>query len=93
MERKWEPREAEAKKALQNRIRRIVGQLQGVERMISQDRYCGDVLVQIAAASRALSALGQEILEEHAQGCVLRQLEEGRQEAMGELMELCKKLR
>jgi DNA-binding FrmR family transcriptional regulator len=54
-----------------HRVKRIAGQVAGVQRMIGQDRYCIDVLNQISAVRSALDALGVEILANHLETCVL----------------------
>ena len=60
------------------RIKRIAGQVAGVERMIEQDRYCVDVLNQISAIRSALDALGVELLTSHLETCVLGSDKDGR---------------
>src|SRR3954465_14468027 len=62
---------ADAKKKLQARVNRIAGQVAGVQRMVDEDRYCVDVLNQIAAVRSALDALGIELLTRHLESCVL----------------------
>ncbi len=52
-------------------MKRIAGQVAGVQRMIEEDRYCVDVLNQIAAVRSALDALGVELLSEHVEACVV----------------------
>jgi CsoR family transcriptional regulator, copper-sensing transcriptional repressor len=64
------PGYAEDKTALVNRLHRIEGQVRGIERMIEEDRYCIDVLTQIAAVSTALESLALEILDDHVRHCV-----------------------
>jgi DNA-binding FrmR family transcriptional regulator len=61
---------AENKPALVKRLHRIEGQVRGIERMVEDDRYCIDVLTQIAAANTALEALALEVLEDHVRHCV-----------------------
>ena len=58
------------KEALINRMRRIEGQARGIERMITDDRYCIDILTQIAAVSTALEAVAFKILDDHVNHCV-----------------------
>ena len=65
------------KDALVKRLHRIEGQVRGVERMVEEDRYCIDVLTQIAAANTALQSLALEILNEHVNHCVAGALESG----------------
>ena len=56
---------------LQSRVKRIVGQVGGVQRMIENDRYCVDILNQISAVRSALDALGVELLRNHVECCVV----------------------
>ena len=53
------------------RLRRIEGQVRGLQRMVEQDKYCIDVLTQVAAATKALQAFSIELLEEHLSTCVI----------------------
>ncbi|MEI6432792.1 MAG: metal-sensitive transcriptional regulator [bacterium] len=59
------------KKRLQDRVRRISGQVAGIERMMVEDRYCVEILTQIAAARSALDTLGIALLTEHLESCVV----------------------
>jgi DNA-binding FrmR family transcriptional regulator len=61
---------ADAKKKLQARVRRIAGQIGGVQKMVDEDRYCIDILNQIAAVRSALDSLGVELLTRHLESCV-----------------------
>jgi len=54
-----------------NRLRRVEGQIRGLQRMVEQDKYCIDVLTQVAAATKALQAFSLELLEEHLATCVV----------------------
>ena len=58
------------KAQLQNRLKRITGQVSGIQKMVEEDRYCVDILTQVAAVRSALDALGVELLTGHIQGCV-----------------------
>ena len=58
------------KEALKKRLHRIEGQVRGIERMVAEDRYCIDILTQIAAVRTALESLGFEVLEDHVNHCV-----------------------
>ena len=62
---------SEKSQKLQARIKRIAGQVGGVQRMVEEDRYCVDILNQISAIRSALDALGVELLANHVEGCVL----------------------
>jgi DNA-binding FrmR family transcriptional regulator len=68
---------AENKEALVKRLHRIEGQVRGIERMLEEDRYCIDVLTQIAAVSTALESLAFQLLDDHVQHCVAGALRSG----------------
>ena len=68
---------AEDKEALVRRLHRIEGQVRGIERMVEDDRYCIDILTQIAAVTTALESLGFRILDEHVRHCVAGALASG----------------
>lgn len=87
------PRDAGEQKKLQNRINRIIGQLKGVQGMIEENRYCGDILMQIGAVESALQSLGYVILEEHMMTCVAEGVQQGNTQILAETMELMKKLK
>jgi CsoR family transcriptional regulator, copper-sensing transcriptional repressor len=63
--------DSEARKKLRTRVNRIAGQVAGVQRMIDEDRYCVDILHQIAAIRSALDGLGVELLTRHLESCVV----------------------
>jgi DNA-binding FrmR family transcriptional regulator len=63
--------DAGTKKRVAARVKRIAGQVAGVQRMLDHDRYCVDVLTQIAAVRSALDALGVELIASHLDSCVL----------------------
>ena len=65
------------KPAIQQRLRRIEGQVRGIQRMVDDDAYCIDVLTQISAATKALQATALELLNEHLAHCVADALSEG----------------
>lgn len=60
----------DARRKVRVRVRRIAGQVAGIGRMVEGDRYCLDILSQIAAVRSALDALGVELLDQHVRGCV-----------------------
>lgn len=64
------PGYAENKEDLLRRLRRIEGQIRGLERMVSDDSYCIDVLTQVSAATRALQAVALGLLDDHLGHCV-----------------------
>ena len=65
------------KDALVKRLHRIEGQVRGIERMVEDDRYCIDILTQIAAVNTALESLAFKILDEHVRHCVAGALQSG----------------
>ena len=80
------------KQQLTSRINRIAGQVNGIAKMIEQDRYCVDILNQISAIHSALDALGMQLLEHHTQGCVQEAIRKGKGDAaIDELMQVVRK--
>jgi DNA-binding FrmR family transcriptional regulator len=69
------------KDALVKRLRRIEGQVRGIERMVEDDRYCLDILTQVAAVETALEAVASKVLEDHVTHCVAGALASGDEEA------------
>ncbi len=65
------------KAAVQQRLRRVEGQVRGVQRMVDDDAYCVDVLTQISAATKALQAVALELLDQHLAHCVADAIGEG----------------
>jgi CsoR family transcriptional regulator, copper-sensing transcriptional repressor len=74
------------KDQLQSRLRRIEGQVRGVEKMVDEDRYCIDVLTQIGATQAALDKVALGLLDEHARHCVIEGKDADREELTTELM-------
>jgi DNA-binding FrmR family transcriptional regulator len=72
------------KQALGKRLRRIEGQVRGIEKMVDDDRYCMDLLTQIAAVSKALESVALEVLDEHVKHCVAGALASGDEKAAAE---------
>ena len=70
-------RDAAGKSELTRRINRVEGQVRGIGRMLDEDRYCVDILTQIAAVQSALDALGRQLLEHHLHGCVQHAVRSG----------------
>ena len=87
------PRDTVEQKNLQNRTNRIIGQLKGIQGMIEDNRYCGDVLIQNGAVESALQSLGYVMLKEHMMTCVAEGVQQGNTEILEEAVELMKKLK
>ena len=88
---KHTPRDEELIANVQKRLNRAIGQVNGVKGMIDQNRYCGDVLTQLAAAESALHKVSEIILKNHLETCVVEQIQQGNIEIIDEAMQLIKK--
>ena len=85
-------RAQEEKKKLLNRLRRIEGQVRGLQAMVEADAYCNDVLTQSAAVNAAINAFNRELLAEHLRTCVTQDLKNGHEEIVDELAATLQKL-
>lgn len=85
-------RSEQEKRDLMNRLKRIEGQVRGLERMLEEGAYCPDILVQASAVNSALNGFSRTLLASHLHTCVTEDIREGRDEAADELMEILKKL-
>lgn len=85
------PRSEEFQHNLQKRLNRAIGQLNGVKAMIDDNRYCGDVLTQLAAAESAVHSISAILLQNHLETCVVEQIEAGNTAIIDEAMQLIKK--
>ena len=75
------------KKDLQDRLRRIEGQVRGLQRMVDEDTYCIDILTQLNSVNAALKAVGMGLLDAHVRHCVRESIEQGQgDEKVEELM-------
>ena len=83
--------EAERKK-LVNRLNRIEGQIRGIIGMLENDAYCNDILIQSAAVNAAVNAFNKELLANHIRTCVARDIREGKDETIDELVATLQKL-
>ena len=90
---KKHPRDEELKKNLQARLNRIQGQINGVSKMLDDNRYCQDILVQIAAIESALKEVGYMILKDHMHSCVIEDAKNNDFTALDEALEISKKLK
>lgn len=90
---KHTPRDTETLKALKNRLNRMIGQLSGIGNMLDDNRYCGDILTQIAAVESALQNFGYIILQDHMKTCMVEEIQQGNTEIIAEAVDLIKKLK
>ena len=81
------PGYSDKKEAVQNRLRRIEGQVRGLQRMVEDDKYCIDVLTQISAVNKALQAVALELLDDHLSHCVADAAAAGGREADAKIAE------
>ena len=89
---KHRDKESKAYKCLISRLRRIEGQVRGVEKMVEDDRYCVDILTQVSAIQSALNAFTKELLANHIKTCVADDIRAGRDETIDELVATLQKL-
>ena len=82
----------EHKDQLLTRLRRIEGQVRGLQRMVEDDRWCPDILGQVAAVQAALDAVAVGLLDDHARHCVVGGPKEAQEERTAELMAAVKRL-
>lgn len=89
---KHKERMSEEKKDLMNRLKRIEGQVRGVEGMLEKDAYCTDILVQISAITSALNSFNKVLLASHVKTCVADNIRNGNDEVIDELVNTLQKL-
>lgn len=74
-------------RAIHNRLRRIEGQVRGLQRMVDEDAYCVDVLTQVAAVQTALEQVAVQVLDAHVRGCVAEAVGSGDEAAADERLD------
>lgn len=89
---KHTPRSEELQRDVTRRLNRAIGQLNGVKAMIDDNRYCGDVLVQLSAASSAIQSIERIVLENHLKTCVAEEIRNGNDDVIDEAMGLIKRI-
>ncbi len=89
---KIKERSPEEYKKLIHRLNRIEGQIRGIRGMVEKNVYCTDILVQVAAVNAALNAFNKELLADHIKTCVARDIREGKDETIDELVAVLQKL-
>ena len=76
---------------INNRINRMIGQLNGIKNMINENRYCDDILIQLAAVDKSIKSLASIILESHMKDCMVKSINEGKTEVIDEIIDLFKR--
>lgn len=79
-------------KDLMNRLSRIEGQVRGIRKMLENDVYCTDILVQVSAVNAALNSFNKELLANHIRTCVAEDIRAGKEETIDELLVTLQKL-
>ena len=85
-------RSAEEQKKLLTRLKKAEGQIRGIERMVEDNIYCPDILIQVSAVTSALNAFNKELLACHIKGCVAEDIKAGKDESVDELVSVLQKL-
>ena len=86
-------RNEEEKQKLIRRLNIISGQVNGLQQMVTGDRYCADILMQISSTTNALKSLGNEILKNHMKSCMVEDIQKGNLEVIEEILDLVNKLK
>ncbi|MDO4745599.1 MAG: metal-sensing transcriptional repressor [Bacillota bacterium] len=89
---KTKERSEEELRSLLNRLNRIEGQIRGIKRMVEEDAYCTDILIQVAAANAALNSFNKVLLSEHIRTCVADDIRSGKDETIDELVDTLQRL-
>lgn len=89
---KTKHRDDEELRKLMNRLNRVEGQVRGVKKMLEEEQYCVDILIQVSAIQAALNAFNKELLSSHIHSCVVEEIQKGNTEVVDELCESIKKL-
>ncbi len=85
-------REEKEKKAMLTRLNRIEGQIRGIRKMVENDIYCPDILIQVSAVTNALNSFNKVLLAEHVRSCVAEDIRSGKDESIDELVDVMQKL-
>ena len=85
-------RTSEEQKALIQRLRKAEGQIRGIQKMVEEDAYCPDILIQVSAVTSALNSFNKELLACHIRSCVAEDIREGNDGAIDEFVKITQKL-
>ncbi len=85
-------RTLEEQKSLITRLKRAEGQIRGIEKMVEEDAYCPDILIQVSAVTSALNSFNKELLASHMKSCVVNDIREGKDEVIDELVATLQKI-
>ncbi len=89
---KMKERTEKERRDMLNRLSRIEGQVRGIKRMVENDVYCPDILIQVSAVNAALNSFNKVLLAEHIRTCVAEDIREGKDDLVDELVLVLQKL-
>ncbi len=78
-------------KSLKTRLNRIEGQVRGISNMLDENKYCGDILIQLSAIEQAIKAVADIIFKRHLETCVVRDIKDDKLEVIDEVIDLMKR--
>lgn len=84
-------RSAEEKRALEIRINKIIGQMNGIKTMVLNDRYCDDILIQLSAVDKSIKSLANMMLDAHMHTCLIENIKAGNNDIVDEIVDLFKR--
>lgn len=84
-------RSDEDKNKLVTRINKLIGQMNGIKKMIEDDKYCDDILIQLSAIDKSIKSLANVILDNHMHTCLIENIENGNYEVINEIIDLFKR--
>lgn len=90
--RKTKERSDKEYKSLMNRLNRIEGQVRGIKKMVENNAYCPDILIQVSAINAAFNAFNKELLSNHLKSCVINDIKAGNDDVIDELVATLHKL-
>ena len=85
-------RSRDERNALLRRLRLAEGQIRGIQKMVEEDAYCPDILIQVSAVTAALNSFNRELLACHVRSCVAEDIRDGKDEAIDEFVKVLQKL-
>lgn len=89
---RYKSRTEEEKKQLVIRLNKIEGQIKGIKKMVEEDRYCNDILIQLSAINKSIKSLGSSLLKSHLSSCISEEIKAGNNAAIEEIMDLFRRL-
>lgn len=84
-------RSEEEKKLLTTRMNKVIGQMNGIKKMIQEDRYCDDILIQLSAAEKAIRSVSNLLLESHMHSCLIENIKNGNYDIVDDVIDLIKR--